>query len=254
MIARFHLIILSFACLVFPATIASAQVFGRDQDIVAMYLFQGQDEAGFKRSLSSRLNLRLDRIKSLLELSERQSMKIELALKGDLSRFYRAMERVRAKTKGLDMQNQKEMNEAWQLVSPLYTKIMGAGILDDKSLFVKVLDGALTEEQLERYDKYLEERRKMLDDAVTRAALVELEKSIPLLSDQRAKVIELLESKPFNENKHLVGVQRWQMALQHATNRLIALDQTKLAEILDESQLAAFRKFTKNKNRGALGW
>jgi len=152
MMARFHFIILSIACLVLPATSASAQVFGREQDIIAMYLFQGQDEAGFKRSLSSRLNLRLDRIKSLLELDERQSMKIELALKGDLSRFYRAMERVRTKTKGLDMQNQNEMNQAWQLVSPLYTKIMGSGILDDKSLFVKVLDGTLTEEQLERYD------------------------------------------------------------------------------------------------------
>lgn len=252
--ARFHFIILSIACLVFPTTKASAQVFGQNQDILAMYLFQGQDEAGFKRSLSSRLNLRLDRIKSLLELSERQTMKIELALKGDLSRFYRAMERVRAKTKGLDMQNQNEMNEAWQLVSPLYTKIMGGGILDDKSLFVKVLEGTLTEDQVERYESYLEERRKLLDDAVARAAISELEKSIPLLEGQRAKVVELLEAKPVKVNKNLGGARRWQMALQNATNRLIALDQTKLADILDESQLAAFKKFKKNKNRGALGW
>ena len=227
---------------------AQAQIQAR-QDILAMYVFNGVDEATFKKQLDDQAKLVVDRIVKITSINDVQRQKLTLAATGDLHRFYRELEAVREKTKEFDIQNQEQMQKAWQIISPVQQRVQ-AGILNETSLLEKLLGTVLTVEQRTAYDEYLQKRERNLCTAVLHATIADLEKSMPLTVEQRTKLLVLLEANPFPkkvQNGFLYNVG-WVL--------LARLDGTEVAKILDDSQHKTFKRIAKQfeNQAGGLTW
>lgn len=216
---------------------ARGQVIMAQQDIVAMYLFNGQDEATFKRQLEAGTSLRVARIAKIVGLKEEQQSKLEWAIHGDLNRFYHDIELVREKTKGLSVNQQDELQRAWEHISPLYEKVRGSGVIGQDSLFEKVLAATLDRDQSRRYHDYLNDRQRAESWAMLRMSLAELEKAIPLMADQRAKLVALLEKE--NPRREPGFGQPGINGFREIAN----LQDEDVQSILDDEQYAAFKKF-----------
>ena len=217
--------------------LAQVQVGGRvrQADILSMYVFNGSDESTFKKQLDDQTKLVVDLIAKVVSIDDSQKRKLNLAVAGDLTRFYRELEIVREKTKDLDIQNQADMQKAWQEVMPV-RKRADEGILSENSLFDKVLGSVLSLEQREQYNKYLRDKEIALFKAILRAAVSDMEKSLPLTSQQRTDLIELVEKKPF---------PRRITRAYHAYVGVILLGRLsdqETAAILDEHQQKTFNK------------
>lgn len=239
-----------FLCSIFLlVSDASAQfaALQQRQDVVAMYLFNGQDEVLFRRQLEARSELRVSRIAELLKLDDKQKSKLDFAVRGDLNRFYRDMELVRLRTEGLDIQNQQEWQKAWEHLQPLYNKVMNEGVIGADSLMEKVLSATLTTEQTEIYEEHLRKRRQAELRSMTHLALLEVEKSIPLLSSQREAIVALLEDVGYS------GEVRRGMEAHFGFGMLSKLKEQDLMQILDQEQWKAFQKFKGNLQRLAFG-
>jgi hypothetical protein len=207
------------------------------QDILEMYVFNGVDEATFKKQLNDQAKLVVDRLTKITAIDEAQQQKLKLAATGDIRRFYRELEIARDKTKEIDIQDQEEMQKAWQVVMPIQQR-MNEGILNESSLFEKLLEAVLTVEQRSAYDKYLREREHALYASIASATIADMEKSLPLRSKQRAELRELLESSPFPKKvpNHFLYIVGWVL--------LGRLDEAKTAVILDEQQQKTFKQLT----------
>lgn len=244
-------VLLAMLYMAYAPTIARGQIFGfqpAEQDVVSMYLFNGKDEAGFKRNLETSCQLRVDRVAEVVGLTEDQRSKLELAIRGDLSRVYREMEKVRQKTKGLNMQDQADMQKAWQEISPLYQRFQNGGVIDENSLYENVLASVLDEQQREQFQQYLDGRRQFKMQALAAASLSEMEKQMPLLADQREQLIKLVRQVPVPRKAN--GM--------HAYVGYAILGRVKrnaVADILDENQLKVYDDLIKQFGRiGGIQW
>ena len=219
------------------------------QDILAMYVFNGADEAAVKKQQDDGATVLVDRIVQITGIDESQRQKLTLAATGDLQRFYRELDLVREQTKDFDIQNQEQMQKAWQIMSPVQQRVH-QGIFSQASLFEKILKAVLTEDQRTSYDEYLRKRERNLCTAVLHATIADMEKSLPLTGEQRTKLLELLEANPFPkkvQNGSLYNVG-WVL--------LERLDDTEVAKILDSQQQQTFKKMTKQfeNQAGGLTW
>jgi hypothetical protein len=214
---------------------AQAQ-FGARQDIVSVYLFNGQDEATFRKQLETRSMLRVAQVAEVAQLDEATLEKLNLAVRGDLNRFYRCIAAVREATKDYDMQNQEEMQKAWQEIMPLQQRI-AAGVLEEEgSLFSKVLECSLTEEQTTAYEAYLAERQRAKSLAIVKMTLAEMQSSIPLLAKQRNALVDTLMNKKFPRRVP----EGYEAFLGYIM--MTKLDDKELESILDRQQVLAFKK------------
>lgn len=216
-----------------------------------MYLFNGEDEATFKAQLQARAALRASRVSEVAGLDKRQREKLNWALQGDLNRFFRDMEAARRKTEGLNLQNQNEMQAAWQHIAPLHQKITTQGVLGDDSLFEKVLATSLEPQQSEKLETYLQSRAGAELSAIIRVTLAELEKSIPLLQSQRNRLIELIQKQDLPKS-----IQPG-MEVMAGFYVLSKLKEGDISAILDEKQCVAFTKMQKQYagfRFGAVAW
>ncbi len=214
---------------------AKAQFGFPAQDIVAIYLFNGTDEASYRKQLEARTQLKIDSVIRVAGLGKVQSQKLQLAAKGDLNRFYRDIDVVRKETKGLNIQNQQDAQKAWEIVSPLQQRL-AKGLLQEGSLFQKVLDSVLQPEQEEQYEEYLEKQNAARRRAVIRVTIADIERMAPLLNQQRQQLIRLLDSKkppqkvPNGYTPYLGYIM------------LTRIKPEELEEIMDEAQLKVFKK------------
>lgn len=253
-IFRLQIVLIAVVILTCPLgvtrqSLAQVQIRPARQDILAMYVFNGVDEATFKKQLDEHAKLVVARIVKITAIDDVQRQKLMLAATGDLRRFYRELETVREKTKDLDIQNQEQMQKAWQIMSPVQQRVR-AGILNETSLLEKLLGAVLTVEQRTAYDEYLRKRERNLCTAVLHATIADLEKSLPLTVDQRTKLLELLDANPFPkkvQNGSLYNVG-WVM--------LGRLNDTEVTKILDDLQLKTFKRITKQfeNQAGGLTW
>ncbi len=175
---------------------AVAQVRPPQQDIVSLYLFNGVDEATYKKNLEQQTNLRIRWLAEVVELDATQFEKFKLAASGDLSRFFRELSKVREKTAGLNPQVQADMQKAWVELAPLQQRI-AKGLFDEDSLHQRVLKSMLSQEQTARYQTYLQERLLSRHQAFVLATVADLEKSMPLTHHQREELIKLVNGKRF---------------------------------------------------------
>lgn len=185
--------ILGVACLF--ASPVSAQ-FAANDDPVTVFLFNGADESTYKQQIESRTALRLHRIQQVAELEESEFQKLRLAVRGDLNRFYRDLSSAQEKTKKLSIQNQKDMQEAWELIAPLQSRVQD-GLLNDESLFHRVLTSTLSPEQMAKFEEYERKRYEARVRAVIQMTVAEIEELTPLVGDQRQALLELLTAQKY---------------------------------------------------------
>ena len=225
-------VLLTVVCAVVGAIIPCqlrAQFAAQRQDILAMYLYNGSDEATFKRRMEQSTEMQVKRMAEVAQLDIAQSQKLQLAARGDLSRFYRELERVRNKVKDLDARKGNDMQKAWQEISPLQRRI-AQGIIDDDSLLERVMSTLLSPEQDQKYRQYLRERLAARYRSILLITIADLEKALPLTAKQRSELIKLLESKKFPQ-KCQPGLEAY--VGQAMLSRLSA---DEVQQILDEEQ------------------
>lgn len=211
----------------------------RQPDILAMYLFNGADEATFRRQLEIQSHIRVTRIAEVVGLDPEQLEKLQLATYGDLSRFYRELDHVRQKTKGLNSQNQNDMRKAWEFISPVQQRV-SKGIIGEDSLTERILQSLLNDEQRAKYAEFQRQRDAVQFRTILRMTVSDLEKSLPLTEKQRDELIKLVEGKELA--KAAVGQQSMQAYLGYIM--LARLEDDELGELLDRQQLLTFRKLT----------
>jgi hypothetical protein len=239
-VSTFWLLLLCASYIPLPVDLCHAQ--GRDlrqPDILAMYLFNGADEATFRRQLENRAQLRVTRIAEAVGLNPGQLEKLQLATYGDLSRFYRELEHVRRKTQGLNSQNQNDMQKAWEFISPVQQRV-AKGIIGEDSLTERILQSLLDDDQRAKYAEFQRQRAAAHFRSILRMTVSDLEKSLPLTEKQRDELIKLVEGKELA--KPAVGQQQIQAYLGFIM--LARLEDNELSELLDRQQVLTFRKLT----------
>ncbi|MEZ6138803.1 MAG: hypothetical protein R3C53_28285 [Pirellulaceae bacterium] len=227
---------LSAACSPVRAQFA---VFGiQEQDVLSMYLYNGQNEATYRKQLEQRCQLRFDQIVEVAELDASKQEKLSLAMQGDINRFYRHVGLVRKKTVGLNIQDQNDMQKAWQEIQPLQERL-SKGLLGDDSLFEKVLDSTLSSDQNEAYRTFLAQRSAARNEAIIKATIADLDRHVPMLAKQRDELLAAMTK--LGTPKTLP--QGYEAYLGYIY--LTKLDSATIDQIFDKSQAAAIKKTQK---------
>ncbi len=214
-----------------------AQFQAVQRDVMAMYLYNGSDETTFKRQLEQRTDAQVTRMVQVVKLDAAQREKLQLAARGDLSRFYRELDQVREKVKDLQPNNGPDRQRAFRDIGPLRQRIAN-GIIDKNSLLERVLTTMLRPEQMKVYRADLRERQLYRYQTILRMTIADLEKVVPLTAKQRSELIKLLEQKNFP----VASPQGMEAYVGHAM--LARLSDEETTQLLDKEQLAAFRRFT----------
>ena len=121
---------------------------GMNIDNFDQWVFRNQQTLGAaKKQLLNRLEGEAESIRSTCKLNDAQKEKLMLAGRGDIQAFTQLYAEVRAEfVEKLKEQNQQAFNNIWQEIQPLQKKYNGQ-IFGDGSLFEKVLDHLLDEQQ-----------------------------------------------------------------------------------------------------------
>lgn len=141
----------------------------------------------------NRLELQLDLVELIGDVSDGQRETLELAGWGDIQRFFDRVELFKrsAPTGQVPMQ---EYQQLWQKVQPLQMRFQN-GLHGPGSLFRKTLATTLTENQWERFEQLERDRHRRHYEAIVRATVASIEGTIPLTSRQRTQLIELITGK-----------------------------------------------------------
>lgn len=214
-----------------------AQFAAQSRDILARYLFDGVGEATFRRRLERSTQVRIARIAEVVGLDEAQRAKLDLANQGDLCRFYRELDQVREKVKGLDPQNNNDLQAAWVHIMPLRARL-NEGIIDKNSLSERILQNLLNDDQQTRYQQFRRERQIAQYRAIVRICISELEQSVPLTEKQRSGLIKLLDERMLSKNEFTDR----QMKAYYGYTLLAGLPSDRLSELLDVQQRATLHK------------
>jgi hypothetical protein len=141
----------------------------------------------------NRLELQLDLVELIGDVSDEQRETLELAGWGDIQRFFDRVELLKRSTPTGQVP-MEEYQQLWQKVRPLHARF-NKGLHGPGSLFRKTLRTTLTEEQGERFEQLERDRHRRHYDAIVRAAVASIEGAIPLTSRQRTQLIELITEK-----------------------------------------------------------
>ena len=214
--------------------IATASLFAQQPDWIQSWLFNGRTETVVRQSLRNQAEQKLSLMKDVCHLSDDQHAKLKLAAAGDVNRFFQEVAQVRKVTAGVNQQDQNAIQEAWNVVSPLSARLH-AGIYDEKSLFVKVMTNTLDEAQLKEYQRVLQEQIDRRHHAMVMAVVSKLEESLPLVGDQRDKLIALLDAQTIKEVKQ----QGMEAYIGYA--KLGKVPDEELEKLFDKDQLKALK-------------
>ncbi len=237
---RMWMLLVCMGWFVSPDGRCCAQVVAIQQpDILALYLFNGADEATFRRQLENRAQVRVARIAEVVELDTVQLEKLKLATQGDLSRFYRELEHVRQKTKGLNSQNPQDMQKAWEVISPVQQRLAN-GVIDQDSMTERILQSLLNEEQQTKYTEFQRQRHAAQFNAILRMTISDLEKSVPLTEKQRDRLIKIAQGQKLPAN----AFDQQQLQAYVGYFSLATISDQELGDLLDEQQLRTLRKLT----------
>ncbi len=193
------------------------------------WVFQGRQQADYRQKLEAQLEAQLAILNRDLELSDQQLEKLRTAGRGDINRFLSKVDAIRKKTAQMNP-NQENIQELWEIIMPIQQTAQ-RGLLTHDSLFRKVLVVTLSDEQRRREQENEKANRDHLYAVLTRQTIAEMEQSVPLVSHQRRKLLDLLlaqEAVPVDGpgSESIVGLQR-----------LCKVPERELANILDADQL-----------------
>lgn len=232
------------ALAVLGSNCAFSQIFfggqRQEQDWVSNWAFNGRSEKQVESQLKSDYQMRLKMIDRLCDLQESQVAKMITAGDADVTRFFRDVAKVRREIDALGLKgnNNNDINRMWQVVSPI-SQQMQAGIFSEKSLFQKVMRSTLSEEQRDLYEAELKRNRQRRWRSITRVNVAEIEKSTPLLTEQREKLLELLDAQkiPDKINGNMDAYVGFLKLLKAKKQ------DKKLGNILDKQQMVVIQKY-----------
>ena len=175
------------------------QVFD-EQNFESTIFQRDRNAAGARRRLDSQLSMQLDEIDRVCKLTEAQKVKLQLAARGDIKRFFDRYQTNKRSFKPLDQSQpefQQEYQKLWQEIRPLQQTLQ-SGLFREGSLLYKSLHDSLSEQQRTNYVAMDRERRLFYHRASVALMVSTLEETVPLRDVQRQKLIALLvnETKP----------------------------------------------------------
>lgn len=174
--------------------VQAQQVFVNQVDQFDQWMFQGsRDRAGARSRVERRLKLQIAALEHRHQLSDAQKQKLQLAARGDITRLFDEIEELRQQFQEAQNDN-NQLGRMWQKIQPLQQRL-ASGPFGANSVFAKVLEQTLTEEQNAAHEATRRERRAYQYRAVVESAIAMLEDSVPFNEQQRSKLIELLVSK-----------------------------------------------------------
>lgn len=184
----------------------------------------------FETQLSGRLS-RLDRT---CALTAGQRKKLELAGRGDIARFESELAPLHDELVGKTF-DQNNFNEQYQKIMP-FTERVRRGILDEGSLFQKVLANSLDSEQQEAFERAEAEQIEFQYRAKVKLFVATFDGVSPMADEQREALLKLLLSST-RPPKRWVRNYEWMYVLFQAAGT----PRDKLGEILDKAQLRCFQ-------------
>jgi hypothetical protein len=182
----------------------------------------------------SELALTIEAVDRVCGLNNEQKDKLELAGRGDFARFEQRVDELRAQYVGKTY-GQEEIGEIYQKIQPL-GEIYQAGLLGDASLFSKVLEKNLSQEQAEKFDRIEAERRAARYKAKVGLFVAALQRNCALTDKQRRELIEMLvdQTKPPKR----FGQYDWYVILYQAGK----LPGERYEQIVDEAQMKPLKQ------------
>jgi len=169
----------------------AVNAFEMNENQFEQWVFNGSRNAqdGMKR-IESQLNMRLDSLDLLCDLTDSQKQQLRLAAKGDLDRFNDDYEKAHRKFMAV-RKDRNAINNIWQDIQPLQQRL-NTGLYGSDSLYAKSIRRVLSPEQREKYDEVERQRRQYRFEALIGYEVGVLERRMPLTNEQRTKLIELI--------------------------------------------------------------
>jgi hypothetical protein len=183
----------------------------------------------------TQLEGRLARLDLTCDLTASQREKLQLAGRGDWIRFEGQMAPLRDELVG-KLFDQNNLSDVHQRVQPLAQRLR-KGILDEGSLFSKVMTTTLDDEQRLAYESAVAEQIRYQYRAKVKLFVATLEKSAPMLDQQRRDLLALL-LKTTRPPKRWGRQYDWYYVLWQASQ--VPRDNINL--ILDGPQLQCFEQ------------
>ena len=175
----------------------NVQFFQMDEQNFDANVFQPSGNAKAARTqIETKLKLQLDELHRVCGITDAQKQKLTLAASSDIKRFFDDVDRIRKKVKAGKI-DQNAWNNIWQEIQPLRNR-QSAGLFGDTSFFAKTVRKTLTEEQIQKYDVVVKERRKFRYRATLEVAVTNLASTVPLRHTQHEAIVKLLleETQP----------------------------------------------------------
>lgn len=210
----------------------AAQEFQLTEELLSQWITR--NGASPMKLLNVQLDNKLARLHDTCDLTSLQVKKLEIAGQGDIARFNNDYQRLCDKFVGKTY-DQNKINEVYQQIQPLVQRVQN-GILDDHSLFTKVLVGMLDAEQSDRFKRLEASRVYRQYRAKVMLFIVALDGIAPMLDEQRESLLTLLlnSTKP---PKLTNANYDWYYALW----QISTVPEEDVKTILDEAQLRCFR-------------
>jgi hypothetical protein len=143
--------------------------------------------------LEASLRSRVDEMSRVCGLSETQTQKLVLAGQGDIQRFVKRVDELKAEcqTGGIPAD---QYNKVFQKTRPLSASVH-QGLFGADSLFHKTLLTALRPEQIARCEEIDRERRTFRYRARVELCVAQLDSVVGLSEDQRRRLVQLILDK-----------------------------------------------------------
>lgn len=172
----------------------------QDSNVVEKFVFRGQSQAVFRKSVVAQLDVVISNLNTAYGLSENQIAKIRLAGEVDIERFLREGERLRGDVDefGLNLNRENAM-QVMETLAPLRQRI-DTGFFNESSLFAKTLYSVLTPEQVK-----MSPHRNLLNRSIAlRSLILKLPRVAPIEPAQREQLKEMIKT----QEKFLRDAQR----------------------------------------------
>ncbi len=226
--------------LIFSVTPVFAQqnVIQINQAQLVNMVFQGTssiDQA--RQQVDAILAARILILEEIGGLQPDQQELLQLAGRGDIVRFFRALEELMANHNKTQFTNE-EWQEFWRKTQPLRQQYQ-QGLHNQQSLFYRVTQMELQEDQRNKIREYATQRGARHDRVLAKIAIAMIEREIPLTIEQRETLLGWL-----NERSEALPVASTQLYYQvfDVMHRLDEIPEEKLRDILLHNEVVALKK------------
>lgn len=209
------------------------------RDAVARWLLRGGTETELKQRLLTQGQQKYEEVKHTLDadgcaLSDVQDNKLQLAMKGVISRHFHEMASLQAATENFDMNKQNEQQEALQILMPAMQRTQ-IGPFEGDSLFARVLEQTLDTKQKAIFEKRRLEKVAQRHHAIVLKTVAELDDRLALLKLQREKLVQLMDDQVLNSLP--ANFERYVGYL-----KINKIPESELAKFLDAEQVRALKQ------------